>query len=284
MTTTDRTLRVVVATALTAGMAALWAGSMYHYGDASASASTTIADAQAYPAAQIVNAVSYLMETVLFTVAAIGLAALVRGRGRTFLLVACGVLAVGLPSHVMGATFHLTLHGLATSSLPTPVQVDVLESVQGLGSIYFLLVVPFLLGLILLTAALWRARVVGWQPFAVLVADIAFGMTRQRQPHPRGLDVVDRPDRHHRGLRLARSRGHPLPGGGRAGCGAGRRGALRRGSRTPECRDGTARARPRSLPKAGGSDPSAGTQSAVAAAWGTPPRRLRSRSRKRAHV
>jgi hypothetical protein len=177
MSVTDRTLRVTVATALTAGMAALWAGSMYHYGSASDSAARTIADAQAFPEAQLVNAVSCLLETVLLTIAAIGLAAIVRGRGRTFLLAACGVLAVGLPSHVMGATFHLTLHGLATSSVPTALQVDVLEAVQGVGSLYFLLIVPFLLGLILLTAALWRARVVSWVPFAVLVADIVFGMT-----------------------------------------------------------------------------------------------------------
>jgi hypothetical protein len=175
MTTPDRTLRLVVAGSLTAGMAALWAGSIYHYGDAGASASTMIADAHAQPSAQIVNAVSYLMETILFTVAAIGLAALVRGRGRGFLLVACGVLAIGLPSHVVGATFHLTLDRLAGSSLPTQVQVDVLDSMTGLGEIYFLLVLPFMLGLILLNAALWRARVVSWQPFALLVGDIVFG-------------------------------------------------------------------------------------------------------------
>jgi hypothetical protein len=177
MSVTDGPLRVTVATALTAGMAALWAGSMYHYGSAGDSAATMIADAQAFPEAQVVNAVSYLLETILFNIAAIGLAAIVRGRGRTFLLVACGVLAVGLPSHVMGATFHLTLHGLATSSVPTPLQVDVLETVQGVGSLYFLLVMPFLLGLVLLTAALWRAGVVSWVPFAVLGADTVLGMT-----------------------------------------------------------------------------------------------------------
>jgi hypothetical protein len=177
MNRTDRVLRIVVAIALTAGMAALWAGSIYHYGSASASAATAVADAQKFPAAHLVNAVSDLLETVLFIIAAVGLAALVRGRGRTFLLAACGVLAVGLPSHVMGATFHLTMHGLATSTIPTAQQVHAVDAVQGLGAVYFLLILPFLLGLILLTAALWRARVVSWQPFAVLVADIAFGMT-----------------------------------------------------------------------------------------------------------
>jgi hypothetical protein len=177
MATTDRTLRVVVAASLTAGMAALWAGSAYHYGDAGASAASMVADVHAYPAAQLVNAVSLYVETVCFTIAAIGLAALVRGRGRTFLLVACGVLALGLPSHVMGATMQLTLHQLASSDLPVGLQVSVLESVQGLFGVYFALILPFLLGLVLLTAALWRARVVGWQPFAVLVADIALGMT-----------------------------------------------------------------------------------------------------------
>jgi len=177
MATTHRTLRLVTGTALTLGMAALWAGSVYHYGSADASPADLVADARANPGAQLVNAVSYLLETILFTIAAIGVAAIVRGRGRTFVLVACGVLAVGLPSHVMGATLHLTMHELATSSLPTDVQVSVLESVDGLGAVYFALIVPFLLGLILLTAALWRARVVGWQPFAILVADIVVGMT-----------------------------------------------------------------------------------------------------------
>src|SRR5262245_25913346 len=104
----DRGLRAVVAFALVAGMAALWAGSIYHYGDAGASAADMVADARAHPEAQLVNAVSYLLETMLFTIAAIGLAALVRGRGRRFVLVACGVLAVGLPSHAVGATMHLT--------------------------------------------------------------------------------------------------------------------------------------------------------------------------------
>jgi hypothetical protein len=177
MATTQRTLRLVTGTALTLGMAALWAGSIYHYGSADASPADMVADAQAHPGALLVNAVSSLVETVLFTIAAIGVAAIVRGRGRTFVLVACSVLAVGLPSHVMGATLNLTMHQLATSSVPTEVQVSVLDSVNGLGAVYFALIVPFLLGLILLTAALWRARVVGWQPFAILVADIVVGMT-----------------------------------------------------------------------------------------------------------
>ncbi|HET6939913.1 MAG TPA: hypothetical protein VFI19_14965 [Nocardioides sp.] len=177
MATTHRTLRLVTGAALTLGMAALWAGSIYHYGSADASAADMVADAQANPGAQLVNAVSYLLETMLFTIAAIGVAAIVRGRGRTFVLVACGVLAVGLPSHAMGATMHLTMRELATSSLPTDVQVSVVDSVNGLGAVYFALILPFLLGLVLLTAALWRARVVGWQPFAILVADIVVGMT-----------------------------------------------------------------------------------------------------------
>jgi hypothetical protein len=175
MTRTDRTLRAVVAAALPLGMAALWAGSIYHYGDASSTPAATVADAQAHPAAQLVNAASYFAETILFTIAAVGLVALIRGRGRTFLLAACGVLAVGLPSHVVGGTFDLTLHALATSSLPTATQVQVVDAVQGVTGIYFALIIPFLLGLVLLTAALWRARVVGWQPFALLLGDLVFG-------------------------------------------------------------------------------------------------------------
>ena len=175
-TTTHRPLRFIVAAALPLGMAALWAGSVYHYGDASASASAVIADAQAHPSAHLVNAVGCLAETILFTIAIIGLVALVRERGRTFLLAACGVLAVGLPSHAMGATWDLLLHQLATSSLPTATQVDVVKAVEGVSGVYFALIVPFLLGLILLTAALWRARVVSWQPFALLLGDIVFGM------------------------------------------------------------------------------------------------------------
>lgn len=175
--TSDRALRVIVAASLTAGIVALWAGSMYHYGDSGASAASMVADAQAHPSAQLVNAVSYLLETIAFTIAAVGLAAIIRGRGRTFLLAACGILAVGLPSHVMGATMHLTMHGLATSTVPTHLQVTVVDQLQGLGAVYFGLILPFLLGLVLLTAALWRARVVGWQPFALLLGDIVFGMT-----------------------------------------------------------------------------------------------------------
>jgi len=175
MSQTDRSLRAVVATALPLGRAALWAGSIYRYGDATSTRAATIADARAHPAAQIVNAASVFAETVLFTIAAIGLVALVRGRGRTFLLWACGVLAVGLPSHVVGGTFDLMLHQLATSSLPTATQVQVVDAMQPVGGVYFALIIPFLLGLILLTAALWRARVVSWQPFALLLGDIVFG-------------------------------------------------------------------------------------------------------------
>jgi hypothetical protein len=175
MALTDRPLRVIVAAALPLGMVALWAGSIYHYGDASTAAPAVVADAQAHPAAQLVNAVSVFAETILFTIAILGLVALVRERGRTFLLAACGVLAVGLPSHVVGGTYALMLHQLATSSLPTATQVDVLEAVEGLGGVYFALIIPFLLGLVLLTAALWRARVVSWQPFALLLGDIVFG-------------------------------------------------------------------------------------------------------------
>jgi hypothetical protein len=46
------------------------------------------------------------------------------------------------------------------------------QSVQDVQGIYFALVLPFLLGLVLTTAALWRARVVGWQPFALLLGDL----------------------------------------------------------------------------------------------------------------
>jgi hypothetical protein len=175
MKTPDRPLRVTVAATLVAGMAALWAGSIYHYGDAGSSAAATVADAQAHPEAQIVNAVSYLLETSLFIIAAIGLAAIVRGRGRTFLMVALGVLAVGLPSHALGAGFHLQLHGLATSSIPTATQVQVVHQLESAQGVYFLLVLPFLLGLVLMTAALWRARVVSWQPFALLLGDLVVG-------------------------------------------------------------------------------------------------------------
>jgi hypothetical protein len=176
MTTSDRALRVVVAVALFLGMAALWAGSIYHYGDAAAGPAAAVADAHANPTAQTVDFVSYLLETILFTIAAIGLAAIVRGRGRTFLIAACGVLAVGLPSHAVGGTLSLTMHQLVTSSLPVPLQVQVVEQVKGIMAVYFALIIPFLLGLILLTAALWRARVVSWQPFALLVADIVGGV------------------------------------------------------------------------------------------------------------
>jgi hypothetical protein len=175
MSHTHRTLRVIVAVALPLGMAALWAGSIYHYGDASSTASAVIADAQAHPGAQLVNAVSCFLETILFTIAMVGLVALVRERGRTFLLAACGVLAVGLPSHVVGGTFSLILHQLATSSLPTATQVQAVKATEGAMGVYFALIIPFLLGLVLLTAALWRARVVSWQPFALLLGDIVFG-------------------------------------------------------------------------------------------------------------
>ena len=175
MSRTDRPLRAIVAAALPLGMVALWAGSIYHYGDASATASATVADAQAHPGALLVNAVSTFAETILFTVAMVGLVALIRERGRTFLLAACGVLAIGLPSHVVGATLDLTMHGLATSSIPTATQVEVVKAVEGVGGVYFALILPFLLGLVLLTAALWRARVVSWQPFALFLGDIVFG-------------------------------------------------------------------------------------------------------------
>jgi hypothetical protein len=159
-------------------MAALWAGSIYHYADTS-SAAAWVADTVAHPDAAVVNAATYLAEAVFVLVAAIGLAGVVRGRGRTFLLAALGVLAVGLPSHAIGATADLVVRAVVTSGVPVAHQVAVVQSVQDVQGLYFALVMPFLLGLVLTTAALWRARVVGWQPFALLLGDLVLGQVVQ---------------------------------------------------------------------------------------------------------
>jgi hypothetical protein len=177
----NRGPRVLAAVGLVGGMAALWAGSIYHYADTS-TAAAWVADTAAHPDAAVVNAATYLAETVFFLLAAIGLAALVRGRGRTFLLAALGVLAVGLPSHAIGATADLVVRAVATSGVPAAHQVAVVQSVQNVQGLYFALVLPFLIGLVLTTAALWRARVVSWQPFALLLGDLVLSQVI----HPAG--------------------------------------------------------------------------------------------------
>jgi hypothetical protein len=170
----DRAPRILAAVGLAGGMIALWAGAVYHNGDVSTSAAM-LADAAAHPTAPLVQAGTFIAETVFFTLAAIGLAGVVRGRGRAFLLSALAVLAVGLPSHAIGATAGLAVRATALSGIPHQQQVAVVDSLANVQGFYFGLVPVFLLGLVLTTASLWRARVVGWQPFALLLGDLVVG-------------------------------------------------------------------------------------------------------------
>ncbi len=165
--------RVLVGAATLAAMILLWTGSAIHYGQGDSSDPVAlIADVRDHGPAIAAKALTDIASMLCFVLAAIGLAATVRGRGRTFTLTVAVLTALGVPSHVLGASFMLTLIKVDAAELPDAEQTRVVSELVGLQNLYFIGLVPFLLAMLLLPAALWRARIVSWIPLSLLAVDL----------------------------------------------------------------------------------------------------------------
>lgn len=182
----DRYYQILVAISTVTAMAALWIGSIIHYGEWDGAAGM-LDDARRYPDGVLAGGISELVMGACLTIAVIGLAALVRGRGSVFMRVSATILGVGITGHVLGGFFHLILVRIAQADVARADALRVLDSVVVLQTLYFALLAPFLLGLILLPAALWRARAVSWQPFTLILADLVLGpfLTGDKTPADR---------------------------------------------------------------------------------------------------
>ena len=165
--------RVLVGVALLGGMSLLWAGSVVHYGQGDSDDPVALlADVHAYTGAGAVKAATDVGSMVCFLLAAVGLAATVRGRGRAFTVGVAVLVALGAPSHILGASFGLSLTKLTAAGLPHEQELRVADELLTLQNIYFIGLIPFLLALVLIPAALWRARIVSWGPFALILFDL----------------------------------------------------------------------------------------------------------------
>jgi hypothetical protein len=154
-------------------MVLLWAGSVIHYGTGDPSnPAALLADVHAYPAATVAKAATDVASTLAFLLGVIGLVAIVRGRGRTFTITVAVLLALGVPAHVLGASFFLTIAKITQAGLTAPQELRVVTELGGLQNIYFAALVPFMLAMLLIPAALWRARIVSWIPLALIGADL----------------------------------------------------------------------------------------------------------------
>jgi hypothetical protein len=170
---TPRLYQALVGAALLAGMVLLWTGGVIHYGHGSPNdPQALLADAHAYTGANLAKAAIDIASMTCFLLAGIGLAAIVRGRGRAFTIGVVVLLALGVPSHVLGASFQLTVTKLTSSGLTPDDEVRVAEQLIKLLNVYAIGLVPFLLALLLLPAALWRARMVTWIPLALIAGDL----------------------------------------------------------------------------------------------------------------
>ena len=173
MNRSPRRYRALVGMALFAGMVLLWAGSVIHYGAGDPNdPAALIADVRAYPGATVAKAVTDVASTLAFLLGAIGLVAIVRGRGRIFTIGVAVLLGLGVPAHVLGASFFLTAAKISQAGLPAPQEIRVVTELAGLQDAYFAALVPFLLAVLLIPAALWRARIVSWIPLALIAADL----------------------------------------------------------------------------------------------------------------
>lgn len=107
--------------------------------------------------------------------ALLGLVAVVRGRGRVAVIAAAVVTSAGLPAHAVGAAFNLVAVQLLYSGLSVADQVRAITPIyNNVGPVYFIGLVPYLVGLFLVPAAMWRARMVSWAPLALLVVGFAY--------------------------------------------------------------------------------------------------------------
>lgn len=178
MNRSPRPYRALVGPALTsvallAGIVLLWAGSIVHYGGGDPSdPAALLADVRAYPDATLVKAAIDVGSMLCFLMAAIGLAAMVRGRGKTSTVGVAVLIGLGVPSHVLGASFFLTLTKVTAVGLAPQDELRVAAQLNDLQNLYFAGLVPFLLALLLLPAALWRARMVSWIPLALVALDL----------------------------------------------------------------------------------------------------------------
>jgi hypothetical protein len=163
--------RIPAAASLVAGMALIWVSPIVHWAPTEP-ASAILADAQVHRAAYVVGAATDIASMICFGIAGVGIAAIVSGRGRTFALIAAAVMVLGLPSHVFGGVSKLVVVGLTESGVSPDVQAQILDELMALQSVYFALIVPFLLAMLLLPAALWRARAVTWVPLAMMLMDL----------------------------------------------------------------------------------------------------------------
>jgi Domain of unknown function (DUF4386) len=168
-----RPYQALAGAALLAGMVLLWTGSVIHYGQGDPNdAQALLADAHAYPGANLAKAATDVASMTCFLLGGIGLAAIVRGRGRGATITAVVLLALGAPSHVLGASFWLTLIKVTNAGLTTGEETRVATQLINLVNIYFLGLIPFLLALLLIPAALLRARIVSWIPLALIACDL----------------------------------------------------------------------------------------------------------------
>jgi|tagenome__1003787_1003787.scaffolds.fasta_scaffold20939558_2 hypothetical protein len=173
MSHSPRPYQALVGAALLAGMVLLWTGGVIHYGQGDPNdAQALLADAHAYPGANLAKAATDVASMTCFLLGGIGLVSIVRGRGRGATITAVVLLALGVPSHVLGASFWLTLIKVTDAGLTAGEETRVATQLINLVNIYFLGLIPFLLALLLIPAALWRARIVSWIPLALIACDL----------------------------------------------------------------------------------------------------------------
>ena len=155
MIRSPRLYRTLTGSALLAGMVLLWTGGVIHYGQGDLNdPATLLADVRAYPGATLAKAATDIASMACFLLAAIGLAATVRGRGRTFTVAVALLLGLAVPSHVLGASYLLTLTKVTNANLAAADETRLVSELATLQNVYFLSLVPFLLGMLLLPAAL----------------------------------------------------------------------------------------------------------------------------------
>jgi hypothetical protein len=138
-------------------------------GDAAGQYAAVAAD----PGGTIVSSVFLLASSIFLVPAVFGILHLVRERGVTLAHIGGGLAILGALGHVAVMTYQLTLVemtrvGDREAMVPL---IDRLSNSTTVGLIVFPMILAFALGLLILSIALWRARIMqGWAAALVLAA------------------------------------------------------------------------------------------------------------------
>jgi hypothetical protein len=121
----------------------------------------------------IASSVFLLVSSILLIPAVFGILHLVRGRGVTLAHIGGALAILGALGHVAVMTYQLALVEMtrAGDREAMVTLIDRLSNSTTVGVIVFPMILAFALGLLILSLALWRARVVqGWAAALVFVA------------------------------------------------------------------------------------------------------------------